>query len=267
MQRFIKSFANDAAIQAAVDDKSLGKPYVALDDELHKIDWDGKDPGFIAQYLTIEIISGTEMKIERQDVFYSINGGEWIEGPSDPANFSLSVNPGDKIRFKGYNGGAGLFMHQKSALQHIAYGNVESLEYGDDFIGKKEIKNTAAFKDMFHTWYLTGLQSIENVILPATSLTEDCYNSMFRGIGNSGLRIKAPLLPAPILTQGCYYEMFTSGINYIKCLATDLTAENCLTNWLTTKFYPPTGTFVKKAGVNWPTGANGIPSGWTVIEE
>lgn len=267
MPRFIKSFQNDAAIQAAVDDKSLWHPYVALDDQLHRIDWNGKEPGFIAQYLTIEILSGTEMKIERQDVFYSINGGEWIEGPSDPANFLLSVNPGDKIRFKGYNGGAGLFMHQKSALQHIAYGNVESLEYGDDFIGKKEIKNTAAFKDMFRTQYATGLQSIENVILPATSLTEDCYNSMFRGLGNSGLKIKAPFLPAPILTPGCYFEMFIyGGINYIKCLATDLSAENCLTNWITTSSLY-TGTFVKKAGVSWPTGANGIPRGWTVIEE
>lgn len=28
----------------------------------------------------------------------------------------------------------------------------------------------------------------------------------------------------------------------------------------------PTGTFVKKAGVDWPTGNSGIPSGWTVVE-
>lgn len=28
-----------------------------------------------------------------------------------------------------------------------------------------------------------------------------------------------------------------------------------------------TGTFVKKAGANWQLTHNGIPSGWTVIEE
>ena len=54
-------------------------------------------------------------------------------------------------------------------------------------------------------------------------------------------------------------------LNYVKCLAIDMTAERCTDDWL--KYASSTGTFVKKAGVTWPTGASGIPSGWTVIEE
>ena len=63
--RYIKSFANDAAIQAAVDDKSLGHPYVALDDQLHRIDWNGKSD--LTSYLTFDILSDGIIKFSASD--------------------------------------------------------------------------------------------------------------------------------------------------------------------------------------------------------
>ena len=46
-------------------------------------------------------------------------------------------------------------------------------------------------------------------------------------------------------------------------LATDISAENCLTGWVDS--VAATGTFVKAASMtSLPTGASGIPSGWTV---
>jgi hypothetical protein len=53
-------------------------------------------------------------------------------------------------------------------------------------------------------------------------------------------------------------------LNYIKCLATDTSAEDCTTNWLYN--VSATGTFVKAPNSTWTTGANGIPDGWTVVE-
>lgn len=53
-----------------------------------------------------------------------------------------------------------------------------------------------------------------------------------------------------------------TNLRHIKC-TTDYYA-NCFETWVTgvaTK-----GTFVKKRGVEWPTGVNGIPTGWTVEE-
>ena len=80
----------------------------------------------------------------------------------------------------------------------------------------------------------TGLTSAPE--LPATTLANDCYNSMF---------------------QGC------TGLNYVKCLATNISASSSHTDWL--KDVSATGTFVKAAGMNsWPSGSNGIPSGWTI---
>ena len=42
--RYIKSYANDAAIQAAVENESLGKPYVALNESAGTIDWNSYSP-------------------------------------------------------------------------------------------------------------------------------------------------------------------------------------------------------------------------------
>ena len=64
----------------------------------------------------------------------------------------------------------------------------------------------------------------------------------------------------------CYYGMFRNctKINYIKCLATDISAPSCTTSWVSG--VAPTGTFVKAASMNdWTTGTSGIPEGWTVV--
>lgn len=99
--------------------------------------------------------------------------------------------------------------------------------------------------------------------LPATILGADCYLDMFKGCFRL---IEAPELPAAALVSWCYAGMFDgcTRLNYIKCLATDLTAENALTDWLNGVF--PIGTFVKKSGVEWPSGPSGIPEGWTIID-
>jgi hypothetical protein len=56
-----------------------------------------------------------------------------------------------------------------------------------------------------------------------------------------------------------------TNLNYIKCLATDISASNCTSNWV--NGVAASGTFVKDPNITtstWETGANGIPSGWTV---
>ena len=99
--------------------------------------------------------------------------------------------------------------------------------------------------------------------LPATTLAEYCYQFMFEGC--TSLTI-APELPATKMASRCYGYMFhnCTNINYIKMLATDISASNALTNWV--NGVSSTGTFVKAAGVTIPTGDSGIPSDWTVVE-
>lgn len=108
-----------------------------------------------------------------------------------------------------------------------------------------------------------NLVSVQNE-LPATTIVESCYNEMFF---NCRKLVAAPALPAQTLVTNCYLRMFNAcyKLNYVKCLATDISATGCIDYWLFNT--PGTGTFVKASGVTWPSGASGIPNGWTVIEE
>ena len=98
--------------------------------------------------------------------------------------------------------------------------------------------------------------------LPATTLANNCYTYMFRGCTSL---TTAPELPATTLANSCYVYMFygCSNLNYIKMLATDISAINCLSNWV--GGVAETGTFVKHPQMTTlPSGVNGIPNGWTV---
>ena len=98
--------------------------------------------------------------------------------------------------------------------------------------------------------------------LPVTTLSPYCYSSMFDSCTSL---TSAPELPATTLVEGCYSYMFNNctSLSYIKCLATDIHAPDSLTYWV--KGASSTGTFVKNPNMsNWPTGTDGIPSGWTV---
>ena len=98
--------------------------------------------------------------------------------------------------------------------------------------------------------------------LPATTLAYGCYNSMFNGCTSL---TSAPELLATTLADYCYYQMFNgcSKLNYIKMLATNISANGCLLNWVIG--VASSGTFVKNANMTTlPSGASGIPSGWTV---
>ena len=86
---------------------------------------------------------------------------------------------------------------------------------------------------------------------------------MFKGCASL---TTAPELPATILATHCYSNMFygCSKLNRIKMLATDISASNCLTDWV--KAVSSTGTFVKhKNMTSLLGGVSGIPNGWTVV--
>ena len=106
--------------------------------------------------------------------------------------------------------------------------------------------------------------------LPATTVANYCYWGMFRGC--TGLT-KAPDLPATKLEQGCYAYMFKdcTNLNSVKCLATSLyTSTNNWSDSSTKKWLEgvaSNGTFTKAASMgDWTRNADGIPSGWTVVD-
>lgn len=99
--------------------------------------------------------------------------------------------------------------------------------------------------------------------LPATTVQEAGYGMMFEGCTSL---VESPEIPDGTFGDGAMMRMFygCSSLSTIKCLVTNLTAFGVIDEW--TYNVSASGTFYKTAGVTWPTGTSGIPTGWTVVE-
>ena len=266
----------------------------------------GGDIDYSEEYLTIEVIgdgvlnwraygsnANSYTKAQRT-IQYSKNNGDWVTITSASGNAmpTIDVVEGDVVRIKGEYNGSGATTSSYSSFSGSTatfnvYGNIMSLIYGDYFIGQTNIPQVGIFAALFSN--CVGLIDASNLILPATTLKPNCYIRMFRKCRNLTTAPKlpvtnlanmcyqhmfyecksltqAPELPATTLADNCYNSMFNgcSNLNYIKCLANNISASGALYSW--TNGVSTTGTFVKAAGVEWPTGTSGIPSGWTVEE-
>ena len=141
--------------------------------------------------------------------------------------------------------------------------------YGQMFLGCTSLISAPALpattlaKRCYNGMFKGCTSLVSTPALPATALEESCYSNMFSGCASLAT---APALSATILEESCYNSMFNgcTAMNNITCLATDISAFGCLYIWV--DGVSQTGTFTKKAGVTWPTGSDGIPEGWTVVE-
>lgn len=211
-------------------------------------------------YLTIEALGDGDFYVRSEVPYYSINGGEWAH---PLISTPLSLNQGDKVRFKATPNAKMEGLFSGNTLAFKVYGNIESLDYGDNFTGATQVKLESGFTSYFSN--CIGLTEANNLVLPATTLVSDCYRDMFQVCRNI---TTAPVLPATTLVSNCYRYMFRGcrNLSYIKCLAKpSIFSATNLIGWV--DGVAATGTFVKAAGANWQLVTNGIPSGWTVIEE
>ena len=297
--RYINFCSNSGAVQTALDEQELGKPYVVYIEDEKRLDWNSKSRviPFSEQPLTFEIISGGTIVFSSYNnsstcvVEYKKNNSDWAEVHTSRDGTAISVSPGDIIQIKGkdftsnYNGP---LKFEKSTATFSAYGNIMSLLSGTGFENITVLTGDYAYSNLFDG--CSGLTDAGNLILPATTLTNHAYDKMFR---NCVALTTPPELPATSLIGFCYQEMFygcaslskapdllanyvpTYGyyymfygcrnLNYVKCLATEFennytTTRNMLSN------VSPTGTFVKHPNATWSTGSDGIPSGWTIID-
>ena len=298
------------------------------------------------QYLTFEALEDGSFSFTDNDLQYSLDDGVTWEtltaGTSTP-----TISAGNKILWKqtglvpnssNYSG-IGKF---SSTGQFNVYGNIMSLYFGDDFIGKKDLTGKDyAFNDLFYG--CSKLISAENLILPATILAKRCYASMLSWceslvkcpelpattladecyyamfyrclsltkatylpattlttwcygemFSSCSSLTEAPELPATTLANGCYYHMLANctslteaptlkatklvsncyntmfmgcqNLRYVKCLATDISATDCLTDWLDGTML--LGTFITAdTKPAYESGTSGIPPGWNVYTE
>lgn len=247
--------------------------------------------GYSEMYLTTVAKSSGTIKYSASTssntISYSTNNGTTWSSPA--TSVTVNVNNGDTVMWKGNmtpNGTWGIGSFNGGTASFDVQGNAMSLIYGDNFATETSLSDkNYVFKSLFKT---TKVISAANLILPATTLSDYCYDEMFR---NCSFLTQAPELPATTLAQYCYENMFRdcssltqaptlpattlarycyvrmfvdcSSLNYIKMLATDVSASMCLYVWVSG--VAASGTFVKAASMTTlPSGASGIPNGWTV---
>ena len=127
-----------------------------------------------------------------------------------------------------------------------------------------ELPATVLIKGCYFNMFYNCTSLTTAPALPATALAPYCYNYMFQSCTSL---VTAPELPATTLAEYCYQQMFNncSKLNSITMLATDISAVDCLGNWV--DGVAATGTFTKAASMtSLPTGSSGIPAGWTVVD-
>ena len=178
--------------------------------------------------LTLEAITAGSIVVNnpQQDMQYTLNGGAKT---AMTATTTIEVKAKDKVAFYGkgteitsYN--STIIAGSGEGFQCKVYGNIMSLLDETGFETATKLSGSMVFKKLFSG--NTTLTDASGLLLPATTLTQNCYYQMFDGC--SALT-SAPALPATTLTQNCYYQMFNgcSALNPAPALPATELANNC----------------------------------------
>lgn len=139
---------------------------------------------------------------------YKLNNDGWTSITSDTTGAAITVNSGDKIQFRGNNTAYGTSSSSYNTFSGSTAGfevegNIMSLINNANFDTLTTLQDSYTFYSLFKG--CTGLISTENLVLPAMTLANNCYDSMFMDCSSL---MSAPVLPATNLAQGCYGQMF-----------------------------------------------------------
>ena len=135
---------------------------------------------------------------------YSRDEGEtWTEIISSSAGTRITVTAGETLQFIGDNASYA-FNGFNGTSRYNVLGNAMSLIDSENFRTLKDFTEPQAFLYLFRD--SSTVINAEDLILPATGLTKECYNSMFYYC--TSLETE-PELRATVLAEGCYAGMFS----------------------------------------------------------
>ena len=217
-------------------------------------------------------------------------GNTWVDYTE---NTTITLNTGDEVSFRAKSNRtsqlAGSYFKFSMTGKIEAWHNVMSLYRTNDFATYNTVMQYAfnmLFEDCtsltkapvlpattlavscYDTMF-KGCTSLTNApVLPATTLADYCYFSMFNGCNSL---TKAPVLPATTLADRCYGFMFNgcSSLNEVHCHMPSLYSSSQISSYADTWLsgVSSTGTFYTNEDANWTSGASGIPTGWTRVNE
>ena len=234
MGKYLKLFEQHAQYETYINSQDAVLPNVSYCIDNDEVHYNPYVHDYSKDYLTtIALEDGTISfniwKSMGTDMITSIsystdNGETWTttqnqDNKEEHLVIAVDVNEGDKVLWKGdaqqtgfydegdYGDVVGSFF--SSTCEFNAEGNVMSLLYGDDFIGEDTLEYDGQFGYLFSDYDEENECNIVNaksLSLPATTLRNACYISMFNGCTSL---TTAPELPATTLAQTCYNNMFS----------------------------------------------------------
>ena len=229
--------------------------------------------------ITISFNNGITLS---EDIIYTINAGyDKIIPKNTQGSYDIVVKKNDFVQLfsendalsSGITAGArgttravadgAKYINIKPAMKTEIYGNVMSMLEGEFFDDDCEIDADFALYGLFAGAEKLVNNPFRHIELPAYELRDGCYQAMFYGC--KGLQ-RAPDLPAGAVTGFCYKEMFAgcSKLSYLKCLADDISADDCTKDWLTGAGTEATDGKTLATTFPFPENSNdGVPAGWT----
>ena len=165
--------------------------------------------------LTIEAIEdGTTVTITNPLMLYieySTDGGAtWTPGVTNPITIS-GISAGGTVQLRGDNGAYSSDGTANNSTRIAAdkdcylYGNIMSLVSSTDYASLTTLTEKYAFARLFRSSSYLKNHPTEKLVLPATTLSSNCYRYTFQNC--SGLT-EAPTLPATTMAEACYFAMF-----------------------------------------------------------
>lgn len=216
--RHIKSYANDNAIQEAVDSQALGKPYVALDENTGKIDWNGKTgaerriiatyeyDGNLFNYGMADLPTPWFTKVEHngQDVTDLVApdgtyNGTWGSGPQ---TFYFSFE-GSDLSMTDENG-FGLFYENNGLSELVIPDHVTAI--GNNFCNYCGTLQTVRLPEgltVIPEGAFSGCSSLANFNIPASVTTIKSF--AFASAGDVSLDITLPST-LQLIEKGAFYD-------------------------------------------------------------
>lgn len=164
------------------------------------------DNEIVNNYLTIESLEYNTYAKVSKDCEYCVDGnGTWNSLTANTNTVSVGI--GHTLSFRSnWTTGYSQSTREVFTVNGVfnLKGNAMSMLYGDDAASKTSTEYSSALANLFYN--NTGLKSVSDSFLPATTLSANAYSHMFRQCTRLS---NAPKLPATTLANACYSYMFS----------------------------------------------------------
>lgn len=224
---------------------------------------------YLRKYLTMEALEAGTFTVSinancsAMAISYSLdNGATWVDNSHVAGTASSyrtsSVSAGDKVLWKCTSTDGSLSKAYGQVVQFTStktckvYGNILSLIYGDNFIGKNTVAD--GFQTFRQNFAELKVVDAEYLIIPVATMKQYVAIMMFNG--NTDL-VKGPAFVSDDIQAGALQQAFNGNTHLASLTIIADTVSSSQSSWATN--VPSGGVLTREIGDTFTL----IPTGWT----